>query len=72
MEDRMKQNKKRSLDKYGGLNSALLRDHINITTIHRKNKVNLIIIKYICIAGLLITMGYLMGCVYLDWAGLYE
>jgi len=72
MEDRMKQTKKRSLDKYGGLNSALLRDHINITTIHRKNKVNFIIIKYICIAGLLITMGYLMGCVYLDWAGLYE
>ena len=68
----MKQNKKRSLDKYGGLNSALLRDHINITTIHRKSKANLIIIKYICIAGLLITMGYLMGCVYLDWAGLYE
>tara|TARA_R100001015_G_scaffold10260_1_gene4043 strand:- start:443 stop:667 length:225 start_codon:yes stop_codon:yes gene_type:complete len=72
MEVTMKRTQKRSLNKLRGLNSELLRDHVNITTIHKKHKFNLMIAKYICIAGLLLCCGYLMGCVYLDWAGLND
>ena len=71
MEIIMKRKLKRSLNEYEGLNFNLIRDHIQNTTINKKHKVNSIIIKYICIAGLLLCCGYLMGCVYLNWAGLY-
>lgn len=54
------------------LNHNLIRDHINITTIHRKHRATYYVIKMLCFAGVLLTLGYLMGCVYLDWAGLYD
>ncbi|HAI42790.1 MAG TPA: hypothetical protein DCM40_34130 [Maribacter sp.] len=71
MEVTMKRKTKRSLNEYEGLNFNLIRDHIQNTTIHKKHKVNLMIVKYICITGLLLSVGYLMGCVYIDWSGLY-
>lgn len=72
MEVIMKRKLKRSLNEYEGLNFNMIRDHVQTTTIHRKHKVNLMIIRYICIAVLLLTIGYLVGCVYVDWAGLYD
>ena len=45
MEVTMKRKTKRSLNEYEGLNFNLIRDHIQNTTIHKKHKVNLIIIK---------------------------
>ena len=71
MEVTMKRKTKRSLNEYEGLNFNLIRDHIQNTTIHKKHKANLMIVKYICIAGVALTLIYLMGCVYIDWAGLY-
>ena len=71
MEVTMKRKLKRSLNKYEGLNFNRIRDHINITTIHRKDNATRLFIKYFCIAALLIMFGYLFGCVYIDWSGLY-
>ncbi len=72
MEVIMKRKLKRSLNEYEGLNFNLIRDHVQNTTIHKKHKGNLLFIKYICLAGLFLIFGYLMGCVYVDWAGLYD
>jgi len=54
------------------LNHNLLQDHINITTIHRKHRATAYVIKMLCLAGVFLTVGYLVGCVYLDWTGLYD
>jgi len=61
---------KRSLDQQRGLNSELLRDHIDNTTIYKKNKTKAMIVKYCCLVGVVICTMYLMSCVYLDWSSL--
>ncbi len=53
-------------------NFDMIKRHIDITTIHKRHRTNMIIGKIICFSMFLLILGYLAGCLYVDWAGMYE